>query len=272
MSSASSNQSVVCDGTEYEEVYPSGHKDQESLGKDRSLSASSSSSANEDMEMVEEGSSDDDGDQALGSVVGADGHREFIMLPEWTVHKFRSIIKDRHFSTFRANFQIPDNIPIRLPYVLEKCYYEGVEGVGVYKQMLKAGLRFSLSTVHRELLNYLGLFVNQISPNAWRVFIAMEILYGAMADGKRRLTVREFLHCYRPDKIDKSRGIYSFASRSPLLKVIFETPDSNRDWKSRYFFLEDDGWMNHPGETEFMPVNATWGVLHSSRMHPSYLL
>ena len=83
--------------------------------------------------MVEEGSSDDDGDQALGSVVGADGHREFIMLPEWTVHKFRSIIKERHFSTFRANFQIPDNIPIRLPYVSEKCYYEGIEGVRVYK-------------------------------------------------------------------------------------------------------------------------------------------
>ena len=82
MSSASSNQSVVCDGTKYEEVYPSGHKDQESPGEDRSLSASSSSSTNEDMEMVEEGSSDDDGDQALGSVIGADGLREFIMLLE----------------------------------------------------------------------------------------------------------------------------------------------------------------------------------------------
>ena len=247
-------------------------RSQESPGKDRSPFASSSSSANEDMEMVEEGSSDDDGDQALRFVVGADGLREFIMLPEWTVHKFRSIIKERHFSTFRANFQIPNNIPIRLPYVSEKCYYKGVEGVGVYEQMLKAGLRFPLSTLYRELLNYLGLSVNQISPNAWRVFIAMEILYGAMIDGARRLTVREFLHCYRPDEIDKSRGIYSFASRSPLLKVIFETPDSNRDWKSWYFFLEGDRWMNRPGETEFMPVDTTWGVLHSSRMHPSYLL
>ena len=100
----------------------------------------------------------------------------------------------------------------------------------------------------------------------------MEILYGAITDGARRLTVREFLHCYHPDEIDKSRGIYSFASRSPLLKVIFETPDSNRDWKSWYFFLEGDGWMNRPREKEFMPVDTTWGVLHSSRMHSSYLL
>ena len=139
----------------------------------------------------------------------------------------------------------------------------------MYEQMLKAGLRFPLSTLHRELLNYLGLSVTQISQNAWRVFIAMEILYGAMTDGARRLTVREFLHRYRSDEIDKSRGMYSFASRSPLLKVIFETPDSNRDWKSRYFFPEGDKWMSRPGETEFMPVDTTWGVLHSSRMQPS---
>ena len=97
----------------------------------------------------------------------------------------------------------------------------------------------------------------------------MEILYGAMTDGAKRLTVREFLHCYRPDEIDRSRGIYSFASKSPLLKVIFETPDSNRDRKSRYFFLEGDGWMGCPGETEYMPVDTTWGVINPSSMHPS---
>ena len=110
--------------------------------------------------MVEpENASDDREDQALGSVIGADGLREFIMLPEWTVHKFTSVIKEKHFITFRANFQISDYIPIHLPYVLEKCYYDRVEGVGVYEQMLKARLRFLLSTLHRELLKYLGLSI-----------------------------------------------------------------------------------------------------------------
>ena len=52
MSSALSNQLVVRDGVDYKEIYPSGHKDQESLGKDRSLSTSSSSSTNEDVEML----------------------------------------------------------------------------------------------------------------------------------------------------------------------------------------------------------------------------
>ena len=151
------------------------------------------------------------------------------MLPEWTVNDFRSTIKDKHFNTLRANYQIPNNTPICLPYKSEKCYYEGVEGVRVYEQMLKAGLRFPLSSLHRELLKYPGLSVNQVSPNAWRVFIVMDVLYGAMSNSVRRLMVREFLHCYRLDEIVKSRGIYSFMPRSLLLKVIFETLDSNRD-------------------------------------------
>ena len=162
-----------------------------------------------------------------------------------------------------------ENIPICLPSKPEKCYYDGVKGVGVYEQMLKAGLRFLLSTLHRELLKCLGLSINQVSPNAWRIFIAMEILYGAMRDGAKSLTVREFLHCYRPDEIDKFRGVYSFVSRSPLLKVIYETPDLNRDCKSHYFFLEGDGWMCHLGDTEHMPVDTTWGILHPSCMHLS---
>ena len=89
----------------------------------------------------------------------------------------------------------------------------------------------------------------------------MEVLYGAMSNGARLLTVREFLHCYCSNEIDKSKGMYSFVPRKSILKVIYETPDSNRDWKSCYFFLEGDGWMCHPGETDHMPVDKTWGIL-----------
>ena len=198
---------------DYEEAYSSGHVDQESPGEDRSPSVSSSSSINEDMEMAEPVEvSDDDEEQILRSVIGANELREFIMLPEWTVNHFESTIKENHFKTLRENYQILENIPIRFPYKSEKCYYDGVEGVGVYEQMLKAELRFPLSSLHRELLKCLGLSVNQVSPNAWRVFIVMEILYGAMTDGAKSLTVREFLHCYCLDEIDKFRGGVQFCS------------------------------------------------------------
>ena len=60
--------------------------------------------------------------------------------------------------------------------------------------------------------------------------------------------------------------------RKSILKVIYETPDSNRDWKSRYFFLEDDGWMYHLGETDYMLVDKTWGILDPSGIYISVAL
>ena len=123
MSSASSNKSVVRDGVDYEEVYPSDHVDQESPGEEWSPSASSSSSTNKDMEMAESEEVSDDGkEQTLRSVIGANGLREFIMLSEWTVNHFVSTIKENHFKTLKENYQIPENIPIRLPYKSKKCY------------------------------------------------------------------------------------------------------------------------------------------------------
>ena len=114
-------------------MYPAGYRDPDDLSK-RSPSASSPSSKNEDMELAEpEEGSDDGEEQRIKSVVGTDGLREFVMLPEWTVNSFTSMIKEAHFKTLRANYQILDYIPIRLPHNLEKCYYEGVDGVGVYE-------------------------------------------------------------------------------------------------------------------------------------------
>ena len=126
MSSASSNRSFVGDGAGYEEVYPSGYRDPDDLSEERSLSTSSPSSKNEDMEVAEpEEGSDDGEDQTIKSVVGVDGLREFVMLPEWTVNAFTSTIKETHFKTLRANYQIPYYIPIRLPYKSENVTMKG---------------------------------------------------------------------------------------------------------------------------------------------------
>jgi len=97
------------------------------------------------------------------SIIGLDGLRQFILLPLWTMNDFRSTIKQNHFDTLREKYQIPVNIPICLPYKFEKCYYRGVDDVGVYGQMFKAGLRFPLSALHHCLLQYLGLAITQVS-------------------------------------------------------------------------------------------------------------
>ena len=165
MSSASSNQSFVRDETGYEELYPSGYRDLDELTK-RSPSATSPSSKNEDMELAEPEEGSDDGEQRIKSLVGTDGLREYVMLPKWTINNFTSTIKEAHFKTLRAIYQILDYIPIRLPYKSEKCYYDRVDDVGVYEQVLKAGLRFPLNFLKRELPQHPSLSVSQISPNA----------------------------------------------------------------------------------------------------------
>ena len=73
MSSALSNQSFVRDGVGYEELYLSGYRDPDDLSE-RSLSASSPSSKNEDMEVAElEEGSDDGENQRIKFVIGANG-------------------------------------------------------------------------------------------------------------------------------------------------------------------------------------------------------
>ena len=170
MSSTLSNQSLVRYGAGYDEVFPSGQKDLDNSSEERSPFTTSPSSRDGGLEMdrLEGDSSDglDDAEPPIQSVIGPNGLREFITLPSWTVNDFRSTIKEFHFKTLRSKYQIPDSIPFCLPYKLEKCYYRGVDGVGVYEQLLKAGLRFPLSSLYCHLLQYLGLAVIQISPNA----------------------------------------------------------------------------------------------------------
>ena len=101
MSSASSNQSFVRDGVGYEELYPSGFKDPDELSE-KTPSATSPSLTNEDMELAEPEEGSDGGGKGFKSIVGADGLREFVMLPEWIVNNFRSTIKEVHFKTIKA--------------------------------------------------------------------------------------------------------------------------------------------------------------------------
>ena len=160
MSSASSKQLYVREGAGYDEVYPLGQNDPNTSSEERVPSANSPSTEDDDLDGNR---SKSDSNEEIGndkppvqSVIGPDGFKEFIMLLLWTINDFNSSIKERRFNILREKYQIPVTIPMRLPFKREKCYYEGVEDVGVYEQMLKVGLRFPLSALHRRLLQYLG--------------------------------------------------------------------------------------------------------------------
>ena len=78
------------------------------------------------------------------------------------------------------------------------------------------------------------------------------------------MTVEEFFHYYCPSEIVQSKGVYGILPWKPSLRLVYDTPDSNRNRKSQYFFLEGDDWMCHEYDQEFMPVDKTWRIMPPS--------
>ena len=109
-----------------------------------------------------------------------------------------------------------------------------------------------------------GLSVTQIAPNAWRTFIGAEILWGRLSGGNRQLTLDEFIYCYRPHHIASSKGTYHFNARDKNLRLVSDMPNSNKNWKSRYFFVEGTDWVCHQEEWATMPhgyFDNTWAFV-----------
>ena len=93
------------------------------------------------------------------------------------------------FKNLQDRYQIPENVPIRLPRKFKWCYSRKTADVGMYDTMFATGLRLQLTELHHQLVDFLGLSISQIAPNAWRIFIGVEVLSGRLSEGNHRPTV-----------------------------------------------------------------------------------
>ena len=138
-SEASSEQSCVREGASYNEVYLSGQDDPNASCSKRVPSANSpSEEEDEDLDVDESKSkTNEDSDceenveSPIRSIIGPNSLRKFVLPFMWTVNDFNSTIKRKHFNTLWERYQIPIDIPIRLPLKFEKCYYRGADDVAV---------------------------------------------------------------------------------------------------------------------------------------------
>ena len=289
-SDAMSEQSSVREGVGYDEAFDSGVELEDfSPSSRRETSAQSLDGEDEcyvedleievgkeswidggdapDGEESDDDESDDGEGSSEGDSVGPGDNRPFILPTEWAVNKFLPSMSDKIFNELRIRYQIPEHIPIRLPYENEKCYMGRTADVGMYDTMFATRLRFLLTALHRQLVDYLGLSVSQIAPNAWRTFIGAEILWESLSGGNRQLTLDEFFYCYRPHHISSSQGTYHFAVREKDLKLVSDMPDSNRNWKNRFFFVEGTDWVCREEEWATMPhgyFDNTWAYVKES--------
>ena len=111
----------------------------------------------------------------------------------------------------------------------KQCYTGRTEDVDMYDTMFSAGLRLPLTTLQHQLADFMGLSISQIAPNAWRIFIGAEILWGCLSGGNCQLSLDEFFYCYRPQHIISSKGTYHFVIQERDLRLVSDMPDSNRN-------------------------------------------
>ena len=147
-------------------------------------------------------------------------------------------MSDRVFKELRTHYQMLDHISIRLSRKKEKCYTGMTADIGMYDAVLATGLRLPLMALHRQLVDFMGLSVSQIPTNAWRSFIGVEVLWGCLSSRNRRLSLDKFFYYYKPHHIVSAKGTCHFSVQEKDLRLVSDMPDSNRSWKSRYFFLE----------------------------------
>ena len=172
-SDAISEELSVCEGAGYDEAFGSGDESEDfSPSSGRETSAQSldgeggcyaEESEEVEIEVGKEGSwvdggdaldgEDGDGDEggegsSEGASVGLGDNHPFILPAEWAVNKFLPSMSDKIFSELCVRYQIPEHIPIRLPYENEKCYMGRTADVGMYDAMFAAGLRLPLTALH----------------------------------------------------------------------------------------------------------------------------
>ena len=286
MSSDASSQSSVRDGAGYDDVFGSGsesgslsypsERETSAHTPDERIGSHGDEGQNEIVDEVSEIERDDerDNDGVEGDEDSCErisrspeGSRPFLLPEDWAVNKFLPTMSKKLFGELRVRFQIPDYIPIRLPREGEKCYSGRTADVGMYYAMFAAGVRLPLTALHRQLVDFLGISVSQVAPNSWRIFIGAEVLWGRLSGGHRQLTLDEFFYCYRPHHLSSSKGMYHFAVREKELRLVSETPDSNRNWKGRYFFVKGTDWVCRREEWKTMSLgyfDNTWAFVRDS--------
>lgn len=66
-----------------------------------------------------------------------------------------------------------------------------------------------------------------------------------------------------PSRYPHQRFIYHFLARKPSLSLVLDMPDSNKNWKNRYFFIQGTEWVCRPEVWTSIPdgFDNTWGII-----------
>ena len=139
----------------------------------------------------------------------------------------------------------------------------------MYEAYLLGDLRLLFNAFTREILYRLGIGINQLNPNAWRLIISMQVIWREVFYGNRPLTMDKFLYCYKSQKISQSLGFHQFYAKGSSCRSIKSLPSSDRRWKTKIFFVSRF-WVGNPVEVAKDPFPPYTGEM--VHLHPEGML
>ena len=177
-------------------------------------------------------------------------------------------LKGKDESRIRKRFQIPPSIKIGIPSASDRACSYFPDEVCFYEADFANGLRFPIHPFIKELFLCLKIAPTQLVPNSWRTLVCCMVIWMSTNEGDI-LKVEKFLHFYHLGR-PKLPGYWEFKPWDKNSRLVFNSPSSLREWKTKFFFMSSEGWEATPSENPEMPPNCFVGGVLLILVHPSF--
>ena len=171
--------------------------------------------------------------------MASSSHPEEQSLGPWYT-TMRSRFEQRDFDILADNFEIPEDIEVRLAGPAARPHRPPRGGFCVFRDQFTAGLRFPVHPFIADVCNYFGVPLGSLVPNTFRLLCGVVVLFKIH---NIPLRPEVFFYFYYPKQAEP--GTFMFQAR-PGLVFFNKLPTSNKHWKDYYFYLRMPTQPNFP--------------------------
>ena len=131
-------------------------------------------------------------------------------------------------------YHVPRELSPRLPEFNQSVFDFPSGWTGVYHQHLKAGLRIPAKPFIFEVVNYYGVHILQMAPNAMRKIIGF-ILISRVLGVEPSLKMLRHFYTAQP-----KHGWILLSKRPQYNELCLGLSDSLKKWKPEFFFIKSE--------------------------------
>lgn len=189
-------------------------------------------------------------------------------------NELASEITNEDLGRIRRKYGVPPEIVLTLPRPEHRVSQRLEDGVFFYEDSLKAGLRFPLHPLVKEIMRFYNICPTMVAPNSWRSIIGFISMCHQV---QVTATLPLFRACYH--LIAAKSSEWSFIGPRRLFRAITDKPSSIKEWKVRFFIVGGNvgsdfpvEWGNYVKDPEAQPLLSAqeekdFGVLSDGRSY-----